>query len=178
MQQILTRRSATWLVAILVTAWLTWQAYQGDSAVVAVNSVPAVAKLMKTEISASSNLSNELISDGFALEQRTKATKAYFNLFATPAAPIQKINVLVIKPPTPVAPALPYKYMGTVTSENQTRVILLNLDEVLAVKVGDNIGLSYKLISINRVANSTELLFLYLPLNIAQTMVVRDVPEQ
>ena len=78
----------------------------------------------------------------------------------------------------PVAPVLPFKYLGAVTEMNETKVILEHHGDVVAMKVGDNFGVNYKLLSINKVANNAELVFLFLPMNITQTMVVSDVSEQ
>lgn len=180
MQQVMTRKNAIWFAVATVTAWLTWQTYQQEADVAVVNSVRAVARPENTDRAAkrSAIAVNKLKPDGFYLEpRRLKETQSYFNLFAVPAQHTQKDVAHAEKPAAPVAPALPFKYMGAVTEENQTRLILDYQGEVLAVKAGDNLNVNYKLISINKVANSTELLFLYLPMNITQTMVVRDVSE-
>ena len=179
MQQVMTRKNAIWFAVATVTAWLTWQTYQQDADVAVVNSVRAVARPENTGRTAkrSASADKKLKPDGFYLEPRLKETQPYFNLFTVPVQRKQKSADHAEKPEAPIAPALPFKYMGAVTEENQTRLILDYQGEVLAVKAGDNLNVNYKLISINKVANSTELLFLYLPMNITQTMVVRDVSE-
>lgn len=179
MQQVMTRKNAIWFAVATVTAWLTWQTYQQEADVAVVNSVRAVARPENTDRAAkrSAIAVNKLKPDGFYLEPRLKETQSFFNLFAVPAQRRQEIVAHIETPTAAVAPALPFKYLGAVTEENNTRVILDDRGEILAVKVGDSLGVNYKLLSINKVANSTELLFLYLPMNITQTMVVRDVSE-
>lgn len=177
MQKLMTKKIMVWAALMSVTAWLTWQTYQQEATVAVVNSVRTEARPVNVGRAANANIVNKPTTNGFHLEPRLKETQSFFNLFAVPAQRIQKVAAQTEKPALPIAPALPFKYMGAVTEENQTRLILDYQGEVLAVKAGDNLNVNYKLISINKVANSTELLFLYLPMNITQTMVVRDVSE-
>jgi len=178
MLQVLTRKNIIWMVALAVTAWLTWQTYQQEHEMSVVNPVRAVVRgenvggIVKT-----ANLDEKSMTDSFELVPRVKDAKPYFNLFAAPARKIEEPAVN-FEPVVPVAPVLPFKYLGAVTEMNETKVILEHHGDVVAVKVGDNFGVNYKLLSINKVANNAELVFLFLPMNITQTMVVSDVSEQ
>jgi len=187
MQKMLTKKNVIWTLVMLLTAWLTWQTYQQDVETPAVSSVRAVRPVQVSgfanrdfthgESVAKLRSDTKTVSDLFVIESRVKARKPFFNLFAIPANRFGKATTHAEKPAAPVAPALRFKYMGSVTEMNQTKVILDDGGEVLAVKVGDSLGEAYKLVSINKVSNSTELLFLYLPMNITQIMVVKDVSE-
>lgn len=187
MQKMLTRKNVIWTLVLLLTTWLTWQTYQQNAEVPVVSSVRVVRPMQAGSFSNRDFINGgsatkpvadaKSVSGLFVTEPRVKASKPFFNLFAIPAKQLEKVAAHAEKPAAPVAPALPFKYMGSVTEMNQTKVILDDGGEVLAVKVGDSLGVSYKLVSMNKVANSTELLFLYLPMNITQTMVVKDVSE-
>lgn len=178
MQQLLTRKNIIWMVVLITTAWLTWQTYQQEHEMSVVNPVRTVARgengggTVKAGDSAAKPM-----TDSIELVSRVKETKPYFNLFAVSAKKINRTEVNVENASLPVAPTLPFKYLGAVTEMNQTKVILEYQGEVLAVKVGDSLGVNYKLVSINKVANTKELLFLFSPMNITQTMVVSDVSE-
>ncbi len=175
MQQMVTRKNIIWTIVLMTTAWLTWQTYQQEAEVSVVEPVRTPVSAEGYRGSVMRNLSAKVTTGSLALALRVKETGPYFNLFSVPVKKIEKSAIKVEKAPAPTAPALPFKYLGAVTEMNQTKVILDNQGEVLAVKVGDSLGVNYKLISINKVANSTELLFLFSPMNITQTMVVRDV---
>jgi hypothetical protein len=179
MQPILNRRNTVWIIVILTTAFLTWKTYQQESGFRAVNPVRTITHIESG--------SRKVMPDyeSFKLAGRVKEKMPFFNLFSIPAKKLEKGTTAKIE--IPAAPALLLKYMGSVTEENHLRVILDNQGEIFVANVGDNIGVNYKLISINRIANNTELSFLYLPMNITQkmvvpmnitqTMVVRNVSE-
>lgn len=177
MQQMLTRKNIIWMIVITVTAWLTWQTYQQEQGVSVAEPVRAPVRTESYRGSVIGNIDAKAMTGSFELTLRVKETKPYFNLFSVPIKKIEKPAVNIEKMPVPTTPALPFKYIGVVTEVDQTKVILDYQGEVLAVKAGDNLGTNYKLVSINKAANSTELLFLFLPMNITQTMVVRDVSE-
>lgn len=177
MQQMLTRKNIIWMIVLMVTAWLTWQTYQQDTEMSVAEPVRALVRAESNRSPEMGNAGAKSMADSFELALRIKESKPYFNLFAVHIKKADKPAVNFEKAPVPSAPALPFKYLGAVTEMSQTRVILDYQGEVLAVKAGDDLGTNYKLVSVNKVANSTELLFLFLPMNITQTMVVRDVSE-
>lgn len=182
MQPMLTRKNVIWTLALLLTLWLTWQTYQQDieapedSAVRAVVRSESVGSFTNGATRALPT-TDSLNEEGLTLNVRARAMQPFFNLFAIPAKHKDSVAASVEKPVAPAAPELPFKYMGAVTELNQTRVILDYQGEVLAVKAGDGLGVSYRLVAINKMANSKELVFAYLPMNITQTMVVSDVSE-
>jgi hypothetical protein len=169
MQQILNLKNLVWMIVILTTSWLTWKTYQQESSFSAVNTVRTIPNLE----SASRKVMPEY--ESFKLAVRVKERLSFINLFMIPAKKLEPVVTEKIE--VPAAPALSFKYMGLVTEENHVRVILDNQNEIFVVSVGDNIGANYKLISINKVANNTELSFLYFPMNITQKMVVRNESE-
>lgn len=179
MQQFLTRKNIIWMVVLASTAWLTWQTYQQEHDMSAINPVRAVLKVKNSGDTIKATDSDaKLNADNFELMSRVKETKPYFNLFAVPEKKIDRAVPNIETVSAPVAPALPFKYLGAVTEMNQTKVILEYQGEVLAVVAGDSLGVNYKLVSINKVASNSEFLFLFLPMNIMQTMVVSNVSEQ
>jgi hypothetical protein len=70
-------------------------------------------------------------------------------------------------PPPPTAPPLPYSFVGSLSRESQTPVFFLARgDRVIDARVGDRLDGIYQLES----AAGGQLVFLYLPLNVRQTL--------
>jgi hypothetical protein len=73
------------------------------------------------------------------------------------------------EPPKPVAPRLPFTYMGRIQEEGgKPLVFLIQGKEAIAVGVGDAVDSNYRLESIS----PTELVFTYLPLGVRQNMII------
>jgi hypothetical protein len=68
-------------------------------------------------------------------------------------------------PAKPVAPALPFRYVGKMLDGDKLAVFLMNGNESLAVGAGDRIG-DYRVESIT----DAEILFTYLPLKTKQSL--------
>jgi hypothetical protein len=66
----------------------------------------------------------------------------------------------------PVAPPLPYRFVGAIEDVNGSAVFLLDGSHVRMVRVGDLIGSNYRLDRIN----SGEVVLTYLPLNLSQKL--------
>ena len=69
-------------------------------------------------------------------------------------------------PAKPEAPPLPFRYMGKLTEDGQTDILLLRGDEHLAVKPGQKIGGEYRLDKVT----ASSLTFTYLPMKQKQTL--------
>lgn len=88
----------------------------------------------------------------------------------TPYVPKRRVIPTVAAPPppppAPVAPALPFTYLGRMVEEDNTVLFLSNQDQSYSVKVNSVLDKNYRVDSIN----NTEVVFTYLPLNIQQTL--------
>ena len=69
-------------------------------------------------------------------------------------------------PPAPVAPSLPFTFLGRMVEEDSTVLFLSKADQSYSVKVNSVLDKNYRVDSIN----NTEVVFTYLPLNIQQTL--------
>jgi hypothetical protein len=81
--------------------------------------------------------------------------------FAPPPPPAAKPVVVVAPPPKPVAPQPGFNYLGRMLREGKTYLFLGYDDEVEVVAVGDTIGGSWRIESVN----DTGVELNYLPLN-------------
>ena len=69
-------------------------------------------------------------------------------------------------PPPPSAPALPFVYLGQYIEGNQQTIMLMRGTRMLGVRVGEVIDKNYQIVSMQ----DGQLTFLYLPLNVAQSL--------
>ncbi|WP_271409302.1 secretion system X translation initiation factor [Pseudomonas sp. Q1-7] len=75
-------------------------------------------------------------------------------------------------PPRPTAPPLPFKFIGKLDDRQALQVFLLRGEQVLVVREGDLIDKTYKV----RRIDAERMTLVYLPLDIAQTLVVGRAP--
>ncbi len=176
MQQMM-RKSVLW-VALAATIWLTLQTSRQEEDLVKVNTVRVAKQQASNQSITRPHAIRTVHTDenqDFQLKARAKESQPYFNLFAAPAKSMQPAEIELVKPELPSAPSLPFKYMGMIEESGESKVILEDGDDVLALKAGDQFAEDYKLISINKAAKSIEIL--YLPMNIIQTLAVRNESE-
>ena len=93
------------------------------------------------------------------------------DLFATkswiPPPPV--VSTAPVKPPPPSAPPLPFRYVGQMTdSTGQLLVYLARGEDVLIVRVGEQLAGSYRLDSIDE----AKLVLTFIPLNQQQMLVI------
>jgi len=69
-------------------------------------------------------------------------------------------------PPAPTAPPLPFVYLGQYIEDGQQTIMLTRGARMLSVRVGEVIDKNYQVVSMK----DGQLTFLYLPLNVAQSL--------
>ncbi len=175
---IFTKSQIGLILASVITLYFTWEALKTeDSANIALptrtlsnNSLPIKAPPK----SASFNLQQSL--------QNRDLVPLTGNLFSAPKvlvyqpAPITKPKFIASAPafvPKPIAPPLPFKYVGRFQDDDKKTVIIDYLGEVITIKVGDIVANQYKVLAINESANSIQVQFLMMSLNQIQTMQAR-----
>lgn len=171
------RKSVLW-AAFAATIWLTWQTSRQEEGLVKVNTVSVAnrqASHQSTPPSEAATTVRVPEDQDLHLKVRPRESQPYFNLFAAPVKAKQSAALEALKPELPSAPLLPFKYMGVIEESGELKVILEDGDDVLALKAGDHFAEHYKLISINKAAGNIEIL--YLPMNIMQTLAVRNESE-
>lgn len=71
-------------------------------------------------------------------------------------------------PPAPVAPALPFTFMGRMVENDRTTLFLTRQNQSYSVKVNDVLEREYR---VDKIDND-QVIFTYLPLNIQQTLYI------
>lgn len=170
MQAYLTKRNALWALALALTLWLTWQTHQVEqTSAESTNDTRLFAK-PNSNVSVQTNTERE----DFSLASRQEGSGDIINLFATAKKTIQVNPALAqSKPIKPVAPPLPFEFIGMLQEQGVSKLIVNYSDDVAVLKVGDSLG-GYQLTSANKIGGSMQFQFLYLPMKITQTMVVND----
>lgn len=84
---------------------------------------------------------------------------------------VKPVKEVVIAPPPPEAPALPFQFLGRLVEDGKTAYFLQFNDRNLVMRPGDSVDQTYTLDSIE----GGTLTFTYLPLNKKQTLVVGEV---
>ncbi len=86
------------------------------------------------------------------------------------ASHVPKPSPLPLAPPppplAPVAPALPFTYMGRMVENNNTTLFLSRQDQSYSVKINGVLDKNYRVDQIS----SEQVVFTYLPLNVQQTL--------
>jgi hypothetical protein len=167
----LTRRSK-WLTAIaaLVAGYVVFGPKDTDP--VPARTAPTAAA-HPAHAAAASHLSAPVARSLLMLAQRVVDQTSAASLFAahswyTPPPPPPPPPPVITAPATPVAPPLPFQFIGSYTPDGQAPVFLLTRgDRVYDVHIGDTLDDTY---SIDSFANG-QLVLTYKPLNIQQQLI-------
>ena len=81
--------------------------------------------------------------------------------FAPPPAPAASAG-----PSRPAAPPLPFRYIGTLTQNGKTEVLVIRGDEIISIAPGQTIDAEYRVDGIS----GTSISMTYLPLKIRQAL--------
>jgi hypothetical protein len=158
----MTRKNILLLSALLVTLWLTWRTHEQEQA------VALAAPTRELPANAAPNMASQ--SDQLVLSAREIAP-SQTNLFDTPPIPVQAPSKQVVyKAPPPMAPPLPFKYLGRMQAGSGNGVMLNVQGEVMPIQQDDMLLGQYKVQSITETGTSLQIQFLYLPLNQIQTL--------
>ncbi len=177
---IFTKSQLGLILASVVTLYLTWAALKTDDAA-------EIALPTRTLFSASLPAKSAEKLASFNLQtklQKRELVPLTGDLFYAPKVvtyvPKQVANtnpkpvpVVVLPPPIPVAPPLPFKYFGRFQDDAKNTVLIDYRGDVIPIKVGDIVANQYKVLAINESANSVQIQFLMMPLNQIQTMQAR-----
>ena len=114
-------------------------------------------------------------SPGSALPERSLA-ESHAPLFSSHSwqPPPPKVVARPGPPPAPVAPPVPYRFVGRMLQDGYVSVFLANGDSVITAKQGDTIDGVYRVESVGE----NEIALMYLPLKQRQTIaVVSSLPD-
>ncbi|MGF6092755.1 hypothetical protein [Pseudomonas sp. 18173] len=167
-----TKRVVGWVAFFGVAAALAWfpeyfkQADDSDPAVAAV-ATPAKGKTPGTLAAASTAAAVAPIKDlspaGDLFAARSwKAAPALGTVTEQPAVDVTPVVQ------TPIAPPLPFQFVGRLDDRSDLQVFLQNGEKIYVVRKGDVIDETWRIERISK----EELSLVYLPLHLAQTLSV------
>ena len=157
-----------WLLVLasLVTLLLTWQTSRQER---------ATATSLPTRVLAagSTNMANiEQLPAQLILPKRDLIA-LQSDLFAPPVIIVAKPQLeqaLVQVAPKPVAPPLPFKYVGRWQDQEKSAVMIDYRGDIIPIKQGDVVAGQYKVVSINDSPGGLKIQFLMISFNQIQTM--------
>jgi hypothetical protein len=156
------RRTPRLLFLVLaLAALLSWIAHDAGRWISAdATSIHPIAASSRT---ASPAPSGRIPVEG-ELPTRAPLAPMQANPFSTPSWLVR--TPAAAAKPAPVAPALPYRFVGRATLHGATQVFISSGERVLAVDKGDTLDGQYRVESVGR----SEIAFLHLPSGIRQVM--------
>ncbi len=159
----LTKRHLIFTSALLVTLWLTWQSRKHEQSI-EISQPTRVLNTTQTD-------TQKIVSNDTQLVLKTRnLPDSTENLFSTPVKILPQTSNTVFKAPKPVAPALPFKYLGRMFVGTDSGVMLNVQGEVTPIQQGDVLLGQYRVQAIQENAGALEIQFLYLPLNQIQIL--------
>ncbi|ADI30102.1 hypothetical protein M301_1722 [Methylotenera versatilis 301] len=151
------------MTALLVTLWLTWQSSKHEQSI-EISQPTRVLNTVQTD-------DKKLVSNNTKLILKNRdLPDSSENLFSTPIKALHQASNAAFTAPKPVAPPLPFKYLGRMLVGTGSGVMLNVQGEVMPIQQGDVLLGLYKVQAIYENAGSLEIQFLYLPLNQMQTL--------
>jgi hypothetical protein len=173
----LTRRGK-WLIgsAALIAAWVAFGPKEQDAVEPARASTTAAHAVRPAATATAVPMARSLLQ----VAHRVADATASGSLFAAhswyvppPPPPPAPVVTAPVVPPKPVAPPLPFSYMGSYTPNGSPAVFFLtNGEKVYDVHLGDTIDNTYTIDSFN----NGQLVFTYKPLNQQQQLSTGGAP--
>ena len=163
----LTKSQWILVAASLVTLVLTWQASKKESDVTA--SLPTRVLSAKQQNVASPIVQLSLPARALVPLKNDLFAQPYVAPPPARRAPMQAVF-------KPVAPPLPFKYVGRWQDTDKSAVMIDYQGEIIPIKQGDVVAGQYKVVSINDSPSGLQIQFLMIPLNQTQTMQVEVTP--
>ncbi len=167
-----------WLTAIaaLVAGYVVWGPKDSDSVEPARRGASPAAHAPHDATVSSAPVARSLL----ALAHRVVEQSASGSLFAVhswyvapPPPPPVAASTAALEPPKPVAPPLPFTYMGSYAPDGAAPVFFLTQgDRVFDVHVGDTLDSTY---TVDAFTNG-QLVFTYKPLNTQQQLMTGGAP--
>lgn len=125
------RRRLLLLVGVVITLWAVWQVRDADEP--ALRSVPARHSRAETTVASAAADPGAALS----LPERAKASEPVRDLFQIPLPPAPPKST---RRPAPVAPPLPYGYLGGISDGSGAQVFLSDGTNTLVAKPGSRLA--------------------------------------
>jgi hypothetical protein len=161
----LEKRHLVLTVALFLSLWLVWHGRQQELGI----EISQPTRVLNT-----AQLTNPLLTGGSSSQLQLKIRTlpaSNENLFSAMHLNIlPQTRAVSLKAPEPVAPALPFKYLGRISAGTSDGVMLNVQGEVTPIQKGDILLGQYKVQSIKENLGTLQIQFLYLPLKQIQTL--------
>ena len=167
----LTKSQWVLIVASLVTAVLTWQTSKQE--------VDTATSLPTRVLSANTLLATQPQSDIQLVLPARKLVPLQSDLFAPPyiaPPPARQAYSQALAKPKPIAPPLPFKYVGRWQDVDKSAVMIDYQGEIIPIKQGDVVAGQYQVVAINDTPLGLQIQFRLTSLNQIQTMQVEATP--
>ena len=155
----------TMLVGVVLPLWL-FSFLFGRSSVAVVEVAQSQALRTGAAQSAERRSAMDLNVDNLARPRLKPSKSDPFTTFVPKPRVIPTVAAPPPPPPAPVAPALPFTYLGRMVENDNTVLFLSKQDQSYSVKIAGIVDKNYRVESIN----DDQVVFTYLPLNIQQTL--------
>ena len=174
----MTRQSILIWVALLITLALSWHTYQQEQSQETGTKLVLPTRVLSQQSSqqqAQQQFSASIINDAQPLQLSARqSVQSQIDLFAVPKQAIQVTATKKIQPafkaPPPMAPPLPFQYLGRINTGDSKGVLLNINNEVTPIQTGDILLGRYLVQAITESESGVQVQFLYQPLQQVQTL--------
>ncbi len=170
----MTRQSILIWAALLITLGLSWHTYQQEQAQKLGKQVVLPTHVLSHQ-QAQQQFSASIINNPQPLTLSARqSVQSQIDLFAVPKQAIQiaanKKTQPTFKAPPPMAPPLPFQYLGRINTDDSKGVLLNVHNEVTPIQTGDILLGQYLVQAITESETGVQVQFLYQPLQQVQTL--------
>ena len=174
----MTRQSILIWAALLITLALSWHTYQQEQAQKLGKQVVLPTRVLsqqQAQQTAQQQFSASIINNAQPLQLSLRqSVQSQIDLFAVPKKAIQVAAAKKIqspfKAPPPMAPPLPFQYLGRINTGDSKGVLLNINNEVTPIQTGDILLGQYLVQAITESETGVQVQFLYQPLQQVQTL--------
>jgi len=172
----MTRQSLFIWGALLVTMWLSWDSYQhqqlqeNSAKLVLPTRVLSPQQTQQQAVNQKVSVAGDSSTLQLSIRQ---AMPSQIDLFAAPKQIVEiptKTPRQPVQAALPIAPPLPFKFLGRIDTGDSKGVLLNVNNEVMPIKTGDILLGQYVVQTISESEAGVQVQFLYQPLNQVQTL--------
>ena len=175
----MTRQSILIWAAFLITLALSWHTYQQEQAQKLGKQMVLPTRVLSLQQAQQQSFA-PIINNAQPLKLSARqSVQSQTDLFAVPKQAIQiaatKKTQPAFKAPPPLAPPLPFKYLGRINTSNSKGVLLNVHNEVTPIQTGDILLGQYLVQAITESETGVQVQFLYQPLQQVQTLTASTI---
>ena len=164
----LEKRHLILTAALVVTLWLTWHGIQKDKEM-EISQPTRVLNTSQRDTKVFEAIDNKKLQ--LKIRNIPSSTENLFSTQHQAITPtIRTTTFKASESVAPIAPPLPFKYLGRMFAGSGSGVMLNVQGEVTPIQIGDVLLGQYKVQSIQDSAGALQIQFLYLPLKQIQTL--------